>query len=318
MSLIPPIPNLDTIFNSADRYVASEIDAAVARSSINEMEIPDLTRFMRHIENNDLARPNMFIVRFGDFRSTIFNDGVLGVDSPIRPDTNGGTSVFDDLFSGTSYTWHRIQDVALGTANRFLNDSMKKLLGAYDPSLIRTIPGAGEVLDAFLGLNYDINKDLAMMVKSVNLPSSTIETSINRNDRTPWHEARSRTTGNITMTFYCSPNYEERSLMLAWQNAINDPKSGRWGFYDAYARDIDILTLDRHGVKKSLCHSTGCYPINVGEVQLDFDNNSQVSVFTVEFAVATSIHIPNSGDENSVDSLESIIRRVNGIYNAVR
>ena len=310
-NLIPPIPSIDSLVDGAMNKGEEFLQGG------DPTEIPDLTRFMRTVENRDLARANMFIVRFGDFRSTIFNDGVFDTDVPIVPDGTG-QNTSDDLFSGTSYTWKRLQDVALGTAHKILSPKMKKMFGAYDPSLIRMIPGAGEILDGFLGLDYDMNKDFALMVKAVSIPSSTIETQINRTDKLPWHEARGRTFGNIVMTFYCSPSYEERSMMLSWQNAITDPKTGRWGFYNSYARDIDVITLDRHGVKQSLSHSTGCFPIEVGEVQLDFENNSQVATFQVTFAVSTSTHIPNKGQENAIDSIESIIRRTTGVYKSIK
>lgn len=311
MSLIPPIPSIDSMIDGVLGFGASILNEG------DSTEIPDLTRFMRKVENSDLARPNMFIVRFGDFRTSIFGDGVLDSDSPITPD-GSGISTSDDLFSGTSYTWHRVQDIALGQANKILTPSMKKLFGAWDPSLIRMIPGAGEVLDGFLGLDYDVNKDLALMVKSVTLPSSTLDTQINRTDKLPWHEVRGRNYGTMTMTFYCSPAYDERSLMLTWQNTIVNPKNGRFGFYNTYAKDIDVITLDRHGVKQSTVHNVGCFPIEVGEVQLDFENNSQVSTFTVTFAVSTSTHVPTQGTENGIDSIESIIRRTTGVYKAIR
>ncbi|QAX99112.1 baseplate-tail tube initiator [Aeromonas phage Assk] len=318
MNLIPPIPTIDTLQNAFDRTLESGLNSLTNLSIDASDEIPDLTRFMRKVENTDLARPNMFIVRFGDFRTSIFSDGVFDRDLPIFPDSSSGMDVNDSLFSGTSYAWHRVQDIALGQAHKILTPSMKKIFGAWDPSLIRIIPGAGEILDGFLGTDYDVNRDLALMVKSVGLPSSTLETTINRTDKLPRHEVRGRNYGTMSMTFYCSPSYEERSLMLTWQNTIVNPRNGQFGFYNTYAKDIDVITLDRHGVKQSTVHNTGCFPIEVGEVQLDFENNSQVATFTVTFAVSTTVHVPTKGEENTIDSIESIIRRTTGVVKAIR
>ncbi|UYD59296.1 hypothetical protein HPMBJEAJ_00197 [Aeromonas phage avDM6] len=315
MSLIPPIPSIDSMINSAIGFGEDTINNFLDEGDSNE--IPDLTRFMRKVENSDLARANMFIVRFEDFRSTLYNDGVFNMDLPIFPDTNS-PDVNGGLFSGSSYTWHRIQDMALGEAHKVLTPSMKKIFGAWDPSLIKIIPGAGDILDGFLGTDYDVNKDLALMVKSVGLPSSTLETTINRIDKLPRHEVKGRNYGTMTMTFYCSPGYEERSLMLTWQNTIVNPSNGRFGFYQQYAKPIDIITLDRHGVKRSTVHNTGCFPIEVGEVQLDFENNSQIATFTVTFAVATTVHMPTEGKETGIDSIESIVRRTTGVLKAIR
>ena len=271
-------------------------------------DVPDFARFMQVIQKTDLARPNLFLVRMGDFRSTMKNDQLLDFADDIFD--SGGTSNLVPGLDGSAYTWNRVQDIAMNTIGKFLPPNIKNILGAYDPSLIRMIPGGGEFIDAYFGSGYDINKDLALMVKAVNLPSSSFDTQVNKTDRLPFTEVKSRTTGNITITFYCSPDYTERRLMLAWFNAIHNNKKNTFSFYSSYAKGIDIMTLDRRGRIVSGVGASGCFPINVGEIVFDVENGNQVSLCTVEFACSDYSHIGMKPQDSTIDDAESLAQRI--------
>lgn len=320
MIKLPQMPSLSEIPGKVQNYAGSLAQDAwnSTQNSLfgDESETPNYIRFMRVVENQDLARSNMFLVRFVDFRSIIKNDGILDFSSPVS--SGDGTATNSSPFSGTSYTWNRVQDLVTTNAMKVMSPKIKQIMGAVDPSLVRMIPGAGELLDTFLGSGYNVNKDLALMVKSVNIPGSTLETTLNKTDRMPFHEVKGRTFSNITITFYCTPGYEERVLMLNWQNAVHDNKRGRFGFYHSYAKDINILTLDRKGTRQSIVVCEGCYPIRVGDVQLDYEQNSQIATVEVEFAVAHANHITAEGTQSVIDAAESILRRGQGTVKAFK
>ncbi|MGL6228638.1 MAG: hypothetical protein ACRC3J_05460 [Culicoidibacterales bacterium] len=271
-------------------------------------DVPDFARFMKVVQTQDLARPNLFLVRFGDFRSTMKNDQLLDFTSDIF-DKSGISNLIPGL-DGDAYTWNRIQDIASNTISKHLPPNIKNILGAYDPSLIRMIPGGGEFIDAYFGAGYDVNKDLALMVKSVNLPSSSLETQVNKTDRMPFTEVKGRSTGNISITFYCSPDYAERRLMLAWMNSVHNNKKNVYSFYHSYAKSIDIMTLDRRGRIVSGVNGVGCFPTNVGEVVFDVENGNQVSLCTVEFSCSDATHIGLQPKDNLIDDLESVTQRI--------
>ena len=313
---IKSIPDKFTLENAqelANNALESYADSIV--------ETPDYAKFMRVVENQDLARTNTFVVRFEDFRSTINSDGILGMAEGIIPD--GVKGAFGGITGGISKAiggnnWSRIQDIAYNQSQKFLTPKIKSIMGAYDPSLVRLIPGAGEFIDMFTGAGYDVNKDLALMVKSVNLPGTAFETQVNKTDRKPFHEVRGRTYDNIRMTLYCTPGYAERIWFLAWMNSIQNPKRGTYGFYSKYAKNIDVVTLDRKSIKTSVVHCDGCFPIRVGEIQLDFDQGNQVATFEVEFAISTMTHLESKGSQNFVAGAESIFHRVKGAIGALR
>ncbi len=317
--------NLDTATNYIksipDKFTlenAQELAGNALESYADSIvETPDYAKFMRVVENQDLARTNTFVVRFEDFRSAIRADGVLGMAEDIIPDgMKSALGGITNAIGGSN--WSRIQDIAYNQSQKFLTPKIKSIIGAYDPSLVRLIPGAGEVIDAFFGNGYDVNKDLALMVKSVNLPGMSLTTQVNRVDRRPFHEITGHEVENIRMTVYCTPSYQERMLFIAWMNSAVNRKNGTRSFYDQYAKNIDIVTLDRKSIKTSVVHCDGCFPIRVGEIQLDFDQGNQVATFEVEFAISTMTHLESKGSQNFVASAESIFHRVKGAIGALR
>lgn len=274
-------------------------------------EVPDYARFMRVVENQDLARSNTFLVRFEDFRSVINSDGIVGKAESFVSDSLNG-------FGLGSLNVSRIKDIAYNNAQKFFTPKMKSIMGAYDPSLIRMIPGAGEAMDMFLGTGYDINRDLALMVKSVSLPGTSFETQVNKTDRKPFHEVRGRTYDNVRVTFYCTPGYQERILMLAWMNSVHNSKRGTYGFYSQYARSMDIVTLDRKGIKTSVVHCDGLFPVRVSEINLDYETNNQIATVEVEFAISTMTHIESKGVQGLITGAESLFNRIKGSVGALR
>lgn len=315
---IPSISEIPSVIKSGfDSGLQSGYDYLMSGAAFGDSdETPDFARFMRVIETHDLARPNLFLVRFGDFRTVVSNDGVVDFDLGIS--TDGGVDNTSGPFAGAAYSWNRVKDIAFDAATKIASPRLKQIMGAYDPTLVSMIPGAGSIMETFLGTGYNVNKDLALMVKSVNLPGTQLETQINKTDRLPFFEVRGRTINNITVTFYCTPGYRERVLMLAWMNSIHNNKTGQYGFQAKYAREIDVLTLDRKGVRQSITLCKGCFPIRVGDVQLDYENNSQVATCEVEFVVSDMNQITSAGTENLFDAAQSLLNRGKGVYGALK
>lgn len=244
----------------------------------------DFTAFMKTVEAHDLARPNMFLVRFGDFRTSIVNDGVIDFLENIAP-TEGMSNLKRP--NGQHYTWKNMSHEIFNTAYKHLPPDVKKLLGANDDiNVIQDLFGSG--VSDFIGPEFNLNTDLALMCKSANLPSLGVETTTMWHDRKPFGMVRSQASGNLKMTFYCSPNYIERRLMMMWLGAIRNQETNQFGFHDSYACEIDVAPLDRQGRVQSVVACKGCFPVSVSEVQLDFENNSQVATFEVEFYVSTN------------------------------
>lgn len=264
-------------------------------ASTSDDETPDLARFMRKVETSDLARSNMFLVRFVNLNNGLNEDSVV---SPLLPKT---------ITDGLSF--NRIKDISYNQIQKHLSPRVKSIMGASTPLLLNTLSGAGGLLSGFFGESFDVNRDLAMFCKSVSLPGTAFDTQVNHHERKPFTEVRNRTTDTIRMTFYCSPDYAERTWFLTWMNSIHDQENAIFGFYSDYAKPIDIITLDRAGVKSSTVNCVGCFPIRVGEVQMGYEQNNEISSFEVEFAISTMNHVATKGSPNMVNSIESFFNK---------
>lgn len=316
---MPPLSQIPSVIGSGlDKLAGKAVDSLTSTvedfMNFDETQTPDYGRFMRVVENQDLARSNMFLVRFGDFRTTVDKDGV--VNFSMDSANSGMFGFMDNMPGGVKYAWSKVQGIMNDNMKRYVTPKITKALGNSAPELIRMIPGAGELIDGLTGVDYDVNRDLALMVKAVNLPGTQLDTTLNKTDRLPFHEVKGRTMNSLTITFYCTPGFDERILMLAWMNQIHNNKKGTYGFYHSYAKDIDVLTLDRTGVMQSLVHCEGCFPIRVGDVSLDYETNSQLATVEVEFAVAHMSHNRVQGKQNPIDSVKSLLQRGKDIINA--
>lgn len=318
----PSMPSLSEIpgmiSNTASGFVSNYIDyaAQTIEDAINfdGTQSPEYDRFMRVVENQDMARSNMFLVRFGDFRSTVEKDGVVNFRLDLDGNSSGGGSSL--LPGGVKYLWSKAQTIMNDNMKKYVTPKLQKMLGNDAMDIIRMIPGAGELIDGLTGVDYDINRDMALMVKAVNLPGTTLDTQINKTDRMPFHEIRGRTYDHLTVTMYCSPGYDERILMLAWMNQIHNNKKGTYGFYHSYARDIDVVTLDRHGIMTSVVHCQECFPVNVSQVQMSYEDNNMVATVDVEFVMAHMSHNRVKGTNNPVDGIKDLINRTKDLIRA--
>ncbi|PKD25072.1 hypothetical protein [Aeromonas hydrophila] len=323
------------ILNSASSFISNKASGLAdyafdkaksaaddALSGRNEADTPDFTRFMRVIEQRDLARTNLFLVRFQDMRNVLTADGIVGSAGKLFDkvgSANGITEKGKALFNGVanSANFNRIQDIAMDQIHKRL-PQVANVVGAVDPTLVRMIPGAGELLDGFLDSAYDAKRDLALMVKSVNLPGTSFDTQRNVHNRKPFTEVRGRSYDTLRMTFYCTPGYAERQWFLKWMSDIHDPDSNTMSFYSQYARAIDVVCLDRTGDVRSVTHCDGCFPQRVSEVQLDFENNNQIATFEVEFALSTAKQSQQDGTGNIFKSAESIFNRGRAMIKAFK
>lgn len=306
------------------------LDGISSVPPLDTFQGPDLSGFMRKIERVDLARSNLFAVNFSDFRKIINADGVIDFDNdPIKMDPFG----FDNMKQGTDFIWNKATDKAKDYILKTSSMSVKALFGAYDPEIIQSIFGQ-DVVDIFSGPTYDVNKDRSLLAKSANIPGVSFETEKTYQDKRPFSNVKGRTVDNITMTFYCTPNYAERSLFLSWMNKIHNPKKNTYSFYDSVKQRIEIATYNRKGKISSIAICQDCIPIRVGAVNLDFDSNNTVATFEVEFEVSHVVHVPyddNYGTWNEaggmisrgVQSIEAIrsnktTRRLNKIAQILR
>lgn len=242
--------------------------------------MPDFSRFSNIIASKELARTNLFLIRFSDFRSVLNDKG----DRMIVPDVGLSTLDSNRTGGGIISAWNRSRDTISGVASRVLPNTLLSA-GAMDIGVLRTF-GMGDTLDTIFDSKYDINKDFGLMVKSVNLPSTNFDVNTIKHAKTPYGKPTNRTVGNVTVTFYCTRHYEERIFMLQWMNFIHNMNKNSYSFYNEYSTMIEIASLSSKGHDTSLTICNGCFPSSVGDVQLSYENGNEIATFTVEFYVA--------------------------------
>lgn len=262
---------------------------------------PDLTRFMQSVGAEDLSRPNLFLVRFSNIATTINEDGVLDFTFNTVNNENEG------LLSQWQYMSGQAKDIAMDAILQ--TDIGSKVMGAYNPKIIKTLL-PGEFVDGLLPSGFDINRDLAILIKAVSIPGISFSTDHSFVDKKPFTTVSGRTTDTITMTFYLRTNHAERMVMQTWMNMVQDPFTNEFGFYDSYAKDIEIYPLTRQGYPLSVTKCTGCFPVKISNVSYDTDANNAVATFDVEFAVSTTQSKAFEGSSPFYDTAASLTENV--------
>ncbi|MHA2760722.1 hypothetical protein [Vibrio harveyi] len=227
--------------------------------------ITNISRFVAEMEKTDLARPNLYLVILPSINNSIhFDDVIAGTQS------TADISTIADGFG-----------LATNTVELIANPS--QLLGATAASTLHsTINGTS--VSSLAGGVFGQEALVGMMCKSVNLPGKSYEYEEDRLFRRNGHSTiKSLSKDSLTMTFYCSAQYTERRMMMAWFESIYDSETSEIAFYDSYAKPIEVVTLQRDGLPSTVSHVREAYPIRIGEVLLDYENNNEIATFEVEF-----------------------------------
>ncbi|AGN30380.1 baseplate tail tube initiator [Vibrio phage nt-1] len=233
----------------------------------------DVKKFLSHVSKNDLARQNLYAVRFASLQDTakqIMNTGESFLNSDI------------DVIKGIG-----VKDALASTA-------------------------------ALFGTGFELERNIGMMVKSVNLPGSSYETDVDKTRRRPHHVVKAKTDETVTMSLYLSPSHPERKMLMGWFKQIYSNDSAQVGFFANYARTIEIYTYDRNSNMATMTSLKNAFPIRVGGVQLGYENNNAVAEFEVEFVYESATYMSEDLSNTIADSLnitQNFEKTYNSIYN---
>lgn len=233
----------------------------------------NVKKFLAQITKNDLARQNLYAVRFASLQDT------------AKQVANTGETIYNaatDTVKGIG-----VEDAMMSTMDLF---------------------GAG----------FEFERNIGMMVKSVNIPGSSYETDIDKTRRSPSHIVKAKTDEPVTMTMYLSPRHPERKMMLGWFKQIYTNSSAQVGFAANYVRTIEIYTYDRNTNMVTMTSLKNAFPTRVGGVQLGYENNNAIAEFEVEFVYESATYI-SEDIKNKVSGALSIEQAhetgFNSIYN---
>lgn len=123
------------------------------------------------------------------------------------------------------------------------------------------------------------------LVKTANLPSSTIEENITNWQGFDYKTAGKRTYNNLSVTFNVDVNAYIRKQFLAWQDWILNPKTNKHAMPSEYFKEQSLYLLNPKTFITSLVYNLQfAWPSNVGDLQLDMSQTSDFATMDVEFS----------------------------------
>ena len=123
------------------------------------------------------------------------------------------------------------------------------------------------------------------LCKSATLPASTVEDITTFYRGRPVHFAGERTFAPWTVNVLNDNNFLIRNIMETWSNQIVNysATNGMIAPSMYMAGMMTVYQLDRNDTPIKSYTFYDVYPISVGQIGLDFDQNNQIETFDVEF-----------------------------------
>jgi len=122
------------------------------------------------------------------------------------------------------------------------------------------------------------------LCKAAQLPASTVENIGVLYRGRPVNFAGERTFQPWTITLYSDTSFNIRNAIEQWQAGIQNYGSttGRTNPRD-YQVDMNVHQLDRNGATVKTYKFVDAYPVSIGAIGLDFEQQNQIETFDVEF-----------------------------------
>lgn len=137
---------------------------------------------------------------------------------------------------------------------------------------------------SYVGLGVVAGQQAQFLCRSAQLPASTIEPITTLYRGRPVQFAGERTFQPWTVSIYNDTSFNIRNALEVWQNGIQNYNTtlGKTNPRD-YQVDLAVFQLDRSGAIIKSYKFIDAMPVNIGPIQLDFDQQNQIEQFDVEF-----------------------------------
>jgi hypothetical protein len=137
---------------------------------------------------------------------------------------------------------------------------------------------------SYVGLGVVAGQQAQFLCRSAQLPASTIEPITTLYRGRPVQFAGERTFAPWTVSIYNDTSFNIRNALEVWQNGIQNYNTtlGKTNPRD-YQVDLSVFQLDRSGAIIKSYKFVDAMPVNIGPIQLDFDQQNQIEQFDVEF-----------------------------------
>lgn len=127
--------------------------------------------------------------------------------------------------------------------------------------------------------------NIRFLVKTANLPSSTIDENITQWQGFDYKTAGKRTYNNLTCTFNVDVNANIRKIFLGWQDLILNPITNRHAMPSEYFKEQSLYLLNPKDFSISLVYKLQfAWPSEVGDLQLDMSQTTDFATFDCTFS----------------------------------
>ena len=137
---------------------------------------------------------------------------------------------------------------------------------------------------SYVGLGVVAGQQAQFLCRSAQLPASTIEPITTLYRGRPVQFAGERTFAPWTVSIYNDTTFNIRNALEVWQNGIQNYNTTQGKTSPTeYQVDLSVYQLDRSGAIIKSYKFIDAMPVNIGPIQLDFDQQNQIEQFDVEF-----------------------------------
>lgn len=141
----------------------------------------------------------------------------------------------------------------------------------------------------FIGTKIGFDASLAPRIQRITLPEREISVI---DQKSAYRESRSipkgySSFGNLSMSILLSEDLREKKTLMMWQDYIINPKHNlNPSYVDSIIGTIKVVTLanPEQGKERGIIHRFyGCYPINVGDVELSYATTDEAGTLDTTF-----------------------------------
>ena len=154
--------------------------------------------------------------------------------------------------------------------------------------------------------------------ESISFPGRNLDTSPDTNIYGPTREIVSGFSfAEISATFVCSSDMNEKLFFETWQRLAFDPQSWALGYYDDYVGAVDIHQLDQSNRKRYGVQLIEAFPKTIAEQSLSYASNDTIHKINVTFSyrywknLTDEADLPKALQVNRTEVLLDNVQRTN-------
>jgi hypothetical protein len=126
--------------------------------------------------------------------------------------------------------------------------------------------------------DYSALQKVLLFCEQVQLPGANFSTVQNRSFGEFREVPYEKLYDQITMTFYVDKDMQVKYLFDQWQQAIQDPVTRTFNYYDSYTTNMVIEVQDINDNTRYQMTLYECYPKSISSVQMDHSNKDVMRI----------------------------------------